>query len=66
MKTQQTLQFLTAEDLWAFKTKANLTNFEIIAASNILAFEGTEEQIALAINNYNATILGTNKKSKTA
>jgi hypothetical protein len=66
MKTQQTFQFTSIEDLWAFKSKADLTNFEVSVMSRLLTFEGTVEQFELAIHEYNATIMETAKERKTA
>jgi hypothetical protein len=66
MKLQKTLQFNTVEDLWAFKSKIELTNFEISAANATLTFEIDEEQLKLAINNYNATIVEMERQGKTA
>jgi hypothetical protein len=66
MKTLQTFQFNTIEDLWAFKAKVNLTNFEVSVISRLLTFEGTAEQFELAVNDYNAIIIETAKERKTA
>jgi hypothetical protein len=66
MKTLQTFQFNSIEDLWAFKSNANLANFEVSANSKILTFECTVEQFELAVNNYNATIIKTANERKTA
>jgi hypothetical protein len=66
MKTQQTFQFVTIEELWAFKSQANLKNFEISMVSKTLTFESNQEQFELAINTYNATVIGINKPGKTA
>jgi hypothetical protein len=66
MKTLQTIQFTTIEDLWAFKSKVNLVNFEVSASSKLLTFEGTEEQFELAVNYYNATIINRLTERKTA
>jgi hypothetical protein len=66
MKTLQTIQFTTIEDLWAFKSKVNLVNFEVSASSKLLTFEGTEEQFELAVNDYNATLINRLTERKTA
>jgi hypothetical protein len=66
MKTFQTFQFTTIEDLWAFKSEANLANFEVSVSSKLLTFEGTEAQFELAVNTYNATIIKTTNERKTA
>lgn len=66
MKPQQTFQFNTIEELWAFKSQANLKNFEISMVSKTLTFESNQEQFELAINTYNATVIGINKPGKTA
>ena len=66
MRTQQTFQFTTIKDLWAFRAKANLTNFEVSVISRLLTFEGTVEQFELAIHEYNATLIETAKERKTA
>ena len=66
MKTQQTFQFTSIEELWAFKSKVNLANFEVSAINKILIFEGTAEQFELAIYHYNARAIDVKQESKTA
>jgi hypothetical protein len=66
MKTLQTIQFNTIEDLWAFKVKVNLTNFEVSVVNRLLTFEGTAGQFELAVNDYNAMIIETANQRKTA
>ena len=58
MKNVQ-LQFDSLLNLWCFKEKARLTNFEIIGSRRLLIGELPDSLIALAMENYSAHIFAT-------
>jgi hypothetical protein len=66
LKIEITLQFASLEKLWAYKAMIHLTTFEIWAGSKTLIFEGTEEQIELAVRTFDAVVVYSDLESKTA
>ncbi|RYF85649.1 MAG: hypothetical protein EON98_06000 [Chitinophagaceae bacterium] len=51
-----TLQFKTANDLWNFKMKIDLSEMEINFNNNTLLSQFSPEQIALAIEEFKAHV----------
>jgi hypothetical protein len=66
LKIYVTLQFASLEKLWAYKSRINLTTFEISAGSKTLTFEATDAQIELAETAYSALVVYSDLESKIA